>query len=222
MKKLIRVAALLAAVASIASCGSREKRAEKAISDYFYKTLYDFESYQPVETTIDSSFVSPVFDPKCRAAAAIGLDAHKQYLKAQNEVDDAVSTMQIWSGGWDSYSRNKFNEAKMKATGGLEEAGRQLRIYYEQQLAVKDAAAELGNEFTGWYVTHTYRCKSKGGMALLSKDVFLFDPECKNIQNHYDTEDPDEMEIQDFIYDSVLCTADSLKAFIARLDNIKK
>lgn len=223
MKHLyFRVAALLLSVATIVACGSRERKADKLISDYFYKTLYDFESYQPVETTVDSMFISPVFDTKCRDAALLGLEAHNLYKKAQDDVDEAVSTMQIWSGGWDSYSRNRFNEAREKADNSLKEASRQLRAYYEQQLAIKDIANGLGNEFAGWYVTHTYRCKSKGGMALLSKDVFLIDPKCKEVIFHFDTEDPEEAELQEFIFDSVICSADSLKSFIERLDDIKK
>ena len=37
-------------------CKSKEDKANELIKDYMFKNLYDFESYQPIETTIDSAF----------------------------------------------------------------------------------------------------------------------------------------------------------------------
>lgn len=41
------------------SCESREDKIQKAVSQELKGVLYDFESYEPVKTQIDSAFFSP-------------------------------------------------------------------------------------------------------------------------------------------------------------------
>ena len=56
MKQIIIMA--LAGIFILTGCKSKEEKALEAIKDEMFKTLYDFESYQPVETKIDSAFLS--------------------------------------------------------------------------------------------------------------------------------------------------------------------
>jgi PBP1b-binding outer membrane lipoprotein LpoB len=50
MKQIIIMA--LAGIFILTGCKSKEEKALEAIKDEMFKTLYDFESYQPVETKI--------------------------------------------------------------------------------------------------------------------------------------------------------------------------
>ena len=42
----------------LCSCQSREEKVAELIKQEMFKTLYDFESYEPIETKIDSAFTS--------------------------------------------------------------------------------------------------------------------------------------------------------------------
>lgn len=47
---------------SLVQCKSNEEKALELIHEQMFKTLFDFESYQPVETKIDSAFHTPYND----------------------------------------------------------------------------------------------------------------------------------------------------------------
>ena len=54
-KTLLSFLALLLCL-SFTQCKSKEDKANELIKDYMFKNLYDFDSYQPIETKIDSAF----------------------------------------------------------------------------------------------------------------------------------------------------------------------
>ena len=41
----------------LVGCQSREEKAAELIKQEMFKTLYDFESYEPIETKIDLSLI---------------------------------------------------------------------------------------------------------------------------------------------------------------------
>ena len=55
MKKILF---LMAITIMLVGCQSREEKAAELIKQEMFKTLYDFESYEPIETKIDSAFTS--------------------------------------------------------------------------------------------------------------------------------------------------------------------
>ncbi len=52
------------------ACQSKEEKLNKLIKDDLFKTLYDFESYEPIETIIDSAFTSIYRDSTILYSAA--------------------------------------------------------------------------------------------------------------------------------------------------------
>lgn len=56
MKKIIFIT--LSAIFVLSGCKSKEDKALEVIKNQMFQTLYDFESYQPIETKIDSAFLS--------------------------------------------------------------------------------------------------------------------------------------------------------------------
>lgn len=50
----------LTAIFILSGCKSKEEKALEIIKNEMFKTLYDFESYQPIETKIDSAFYLPI------------------------------------------------------------------------------------------------------------------------------------------------------------------
>ena len=59
MKKVLF---LLVAIIALVGCKSKEEKAAEMIKKELFKTLYDFDSYQPIETKVDSAFYSAYTD----------------------------------------------------------------------------------------------------------------------------------------------------------------
>ena len=210
------LAVLLTAAACAASCASREKRADKAIAEYLFKTLYDYESYQPIETIVDTAYASPLTDDAVRAEAATARLAYEKYNTAMEDFNDALEDVRIWNSSWDSYSRQKYNDAKEEMEQRLAEAKTYLQLFYEKELVIHEMADSIKGDRLGWAVTHKYRCKSKGGYALLSEDLFILDPKMKQVLYHSDLDDEDEADITALITAAVSQEPDSLYALIEK------
>jgi hypothetical protein len=120
--------------------------------------------------------------------------------------------MKIWGGSWDSYSREKYREAREDASKQFASAKKYLILSFDMLLELKEQADSLANvkQLPNWAITHKYRCKSKGGYSLLCNDVFVTDPKFKEILLHVSLDDEDEQEIQDFIMEAVTSDRDSL------------
>ena len=66
----------------MAGCKSREEKVAEVIKQEMFKTLYDFESYEPIETKIDSAFTSIYTD-------TLALLYANEVSEMFNELDDA-------------------------------------------------------------------------------------------------------------------------------------
>lgn len=53
MKKLLSMAIFSAVLFGLVSCKSEKAKGEDLIRDYMYKTAYDFDSYEPIETKVE-------------------------------------------------------------------------------------------------------------------------------------------------------------------------
>ncbi len=105
----------LIGVLMIMSCTqSPEKKAESLICDSMKKTLIIADSYEPVETRLDSAFI-PYDRPEFYERA---LELYKYGIQIQQcdeEAKMAKSSMAIWSGPYQtSYGKNEYNESKAK------------------------------------------------------------------------------------------------------------
>ena len=60
MKTLLFIVA--SATILLSGCKSKEEKANELIKDDMFKVLYDFASYEPIETNIDSAFTSVYTD----------------------------------------------------------------------------------------------------------------------------------------------------------------
>lgn len=122
MKKFFYLAVV--AVIIVSCSQSQEQKAETLIKESLKKSLYKPETYNPIETTVDSAF-APYDDPEFFAELAklgkINLDYEDMELKAKQ----AKSSMAMWSGPYMStYGRNEYQEAKAdyeEANAKLEE-----------------------------------------------------------------------------------------------------
>ena len=105
----------LVALIGLCSCGqSKEEKAQEMAANYLKGVLYHFDSYEPLQTKVDSSFVALSTD---REAIELTLDMLKLFQSAQeyaDKIESAESSMEIWSPSGYSSAYSKGNTAGQK------------------------------------------------------------------------------------------------------------
>lgn len=188
---------------SFVQCKSNEEKALALINEQMFKTLYDYDSYQPVETKIDSAFHTPFNDSinlKYAVYCSVFYEKFDEYMK---KVDNAQREAEIWSDSYSSYGKQKFYDAFEEATTGLlvaEEILNKIGLYQD---TIKMRSNELDREFIGWQVTHKFRCKTKGGYSDLSTNIYIMDNKFTKILDQINVDDENYKEYQKIIKDAL-------------------
>lgn len=178
MKKILL---LIGIAAFFASCGnSPESKANALIEKELRKQLYKPDTYNPIETSIDSAF-SPKDDPviieKMKELIPLGED----FEKYQNDVKHAKSSMAIWEGPYQSsFGRNNYEEAKSdydQASANLEKATAKV----QKLLLELDSLLNKKPKFVGWKATHNYRADNNIGSTLIGNSVYIIDENFEKI-----------------------------------------
>lgn len=209
MKRFIYFILLVLSVGAVSSCKSKEEKALDLIRDHMFKNLYDFESYEPIETKVDSAFTEAIYDSLIYGYVVDGLAAKELYDEAIADFEEAFSTMQLWSGMFSKYARSEFASASETAKSKLKSAEFYSSALHDAQRKTKEAVEALPKEFMGWKVIHRFRCKTKGGLPDLGEYVFIIDPKFKEIKHSYDTEDDSYIDFQNFVEAAKVMTLDS-------------
>lgn len=197
MKKILFT--IVSTAILLGGCKSKEEKANELIKDAMFKVLYDFASYEPIETKIDSAFTSVYTDSIIIGHAYfinIALEKANEYL---DEIKDAQRTMEIWNDGYSSYSNSKYYEAKNKFNENLEKAKVCSNLMTLHLDSIRDRASFIEKVFCGWKATHKFRCKTKGGSPDIGNYEYIFDKDFKKIINKTDLDDKDYTKIKELI-----------------------
>lgn len=182
-------------------CKSKEEKALNLINDNMFKTLYDYDSYQPVETTIDSAFTNIYMD-SLAIKYAIRISALRKYSeKTLDEVKTYLERAQIYKGSY--YSQDTYQEYIDKAIRAKDQSVEYINRWALYEDSIKTISNNLAPEFIGWRAKHKFRCKSKGGNALLANYLYIFDQDLKQIIYSEDMEDELEIKIKKIIDNSI-------------------
>lgn len=203
MKKIFISACILLCTITLSSCKSKEEKALEIIKNEMFKTLYDFESYEPIETRIDSSFSSLYTDTTVLGHGymiAALLSQSDEYI---DKMKDAKSTMEIWGDSYSSYSRNRYNEAKKEFDENLNKAMLVLDLIKLQSDSIRSIANNYVSEFNGWKVSHKFRCKTKGGNPTIGDYIYIFDKDMKSIIYKEDIDNDDLNKVKKLIKEAV-------------------
>lgn len=186
MKKLISFLPVLLIL--FVSCShSPEKKAEALIKEAVLKTLYLPDTYQAVETVLDSAF-SPYQEPKFIASV---LDLYETALPLEDlerEISHAQSSMSIWDQPYaSSFARNEYQEAKKKYEEAVKQ---QTEISEKVKAGYKELAtmAEVDPEFIGYVARHRFRANNNEGATLLADYYFFLDKSLTEIVAAWDEE----------------------------------
>lgn len=205
-------------IGMLVSCKSKEDKALALIDKEMFKTLYDYESYEPVDTKIGSAFYSPYTNYEILGKAALAYEAQQEGNKAMDEYKSAYRTAQIWSDSWSSYSRSQYKEAIEEAKEHLDEVKKYYLITFNAMKDINGDVQKLPEGFQGWAVTHRFRCKTKGGYSSLGTNLYIMDKDVKEILFSQDIEDDDYSEYRAIIEYSITHTQQELQDLIDQMD----
>lgn len=191
MKKYIF---LLPIVLFTISCSqSQEDKANAVIKAELRKSLYLPDSYKPIDTKVDSAFApfdSPELFEIMEECGKIGKELHD----LESEMKSAKSSMSIWSGSDRSaFARNEYNEAKEK----YDKANGEIGTLQEKSLVKFKELYEImsqNRKFIGYRVTHNYRANNNAGNTLIGNDIFILDPELKEVLFHCEVDEYKEIQ----------------------------
>ncbi|MEZ3590790.1 MAG: hypothetical protein K1V84_07120 [Muribaculaceae bacterium] len=183
----------------LCSCGkSKEEKAQEMAANYLKGVLYHFDSYEPLQTKVDSSFVALSTD---KEAIELTLDMLKLFNSAQeyaDKVERAESSMDIWfPGGYSSaYSKGEYRRAKEERDNNqqlLDKTKDRIqnqfsKIKSRQSYLEAEALLKIG-DFNGWKVYHKFKSLNGAGtLDLFGEYVFFCDKDF-NVESAYSKED---------------------------------
>lgn len=181
------------------SCKSKEEKALELINDYMFSTLYDYESYQPIETSIDSAFLSPYTDSICIAQALMAVYADEKADEYEETANSAKMSMDIWEDSYSSYGRTQFKKALSEYKDAANSRLDMLYTALECSVHIYERADTLSCDFCGWKVSHKFRCKTKGGNPSIGDYTFIVDPKFTKIISSFDDDDDDIVSMRTVI-----------------------
>lgn len=193
MKQFSLFSLLLAAAMSftVLSCTSREEKVAETIKNEMFKTLYDFESYQPIETKIDTLKCDRYGDTLIYdkfLLACVMLDKLKE---VQKEFDSQKEIAELYTPTYYSstYNDKKFEDARTKMGEAIDQMESYLKAINSMQSEIRALAKQCDGKQYGWLVTHKYRCKTKGGNPTISTEYYFMDNDCERIIRSFDKDD---------------------------------
>lgn len=181
MKKICITISL--AIFLLSSCNnSPTDKANVLIKDNMRKSLIIADSYEPVETKVDSAF-APFDEPEFYNQTLKLLKMGIEIQKYEDRAKLAKSSMAIWSDPYSAYSKNQYQESKAE----YEE-------YIEKQHAIKEKIENTVNnikemvqqkpKFIGYKVTHRYRAKNNAGQTLLGDKLYILNNDFTELLHH--------------------------------------
>ena len=203
MKNSLKLMMFVMFATYFVSCQSKEEKAEEFIKNELSKTLYDFESYQPIETTVTEAKMTMYNDSACRSKAAVinyGIKKVKEYLE---DSKNAKEHMEIWgkpSYYSSSYSDNQYYKYKEEYEENFEKGKNAYELCKNLADELKKDIANLDTtKVVGWEARHRFRCKTKGGNSTIADYRYVFDKDFKHVIVKEDIDDEDESRIRDVL-----------------------
>ncbi len=191
----------LIALIGLCSCGkSQEEKAQSMAANYLKGVLYHYDSYEPLQTKVDSSFVALSTD---KEAIELTLDMLKLFQSAQgyaDKVENAESSMEIWSpSGYSSaFSKGEYRRAKEERDSNQELLNKTKDRIHKQFSKIKSRQSYLEAEaplkmrdFDGWKVYHKFKSLNGAGTVDLFGEYVFFCDEDFNEKSAYSKEDYD-------------------------------
>lgn len=190
-------------VTSFVSCNkSPEEKANILIEEDIKKVLYHPETYDPVETQVDSAFTpfdDPVFYKKAVQLCKLGMSIDE----CDRNMKQAKSSMSMWSGPYQSaFGQNEYQEAKDEYDEN-ERNKKSLEIKAQKLVNELKAMLDKEQQFIGFKARHRYRANNNAGQTSFGEIGYLFDKNMSGIVASYDM-DSEEYKAVQLLYSHML------------------
>lgn len=187
----------------LVACQSKEEKAAEFIKKELSKTLYDFESYSPIETIVTEAKLLPYNDISCREQAISCSSTLEQVSELFNEAKEAKEHMDIWgppTSYSSSYSDRKYYEYKADYEKKGNEGVEKMDLFKSLVSALKDSVQALDTtKVIGWEVVHRFRCKTRGGNPTIGDYRYVLDKKMKTILIYEDKDEEEYQTIRSFL-----------------------
>ena len=200
--KIIKLSiAFIICIAVFASCKSKEEKAEELIRTELSKTLYDFDSYKPIETTVKVAKANAFNDSTCWNKASVLAYGLSQVVENVKEASNATEHMAIWGKPTyysSSYSDNQYYKYKSERDEYIAKANLAIILCNSIANNLADTIAKLDtSQVVGWEVIHDFRCKTRGGNSEIGHYRYIVSKNFKEILLWEDTEQKSHKDTRD-------------------------
>ena len=187
MKKILWI--MIAAI-GLTACGkSNEEKANELIKKELNKVIVNIDTYEPIETVIDSAFAP--MQTVDMISLLKGFPAQlRLYNKLQSDVAEARRLMSIYERPYSSHDRIMYNQYKEN----YESASKELDELNEKMTTVSERVQKASEEtpvFNGYMVHHQYRYVKENGNKAIGKHLFLVNKDFTAVEAVMDMEDED-------------------------------
>ena len=193
MKRLVLI---LMVVPLLVGCGGRERRAEKISKETVVKNLYYPDTYESVETVVDSAYVTIYTNRDALGAAYEIIDLEREREQLQMDYTNALSSVSLWKDSWGSFSREQYRQAK-EELADAEKKLKNCEADLKRQKTIIRTCYETINEgeFCGWIIAHRYRAENGAGMTRMGDILILTDKDMENVVNVFTIDEFDDHNI---------------------------
>lgn len=164
-----------------------------------FKTLFNYDSYEPIETIVKEGNSSIYIDSLIRNYAIMAETARELYQKSKEKANDALEYAEIYSEGYSYSSRRKFDDYISQAKQESDKMSFYLDRWGAYKGSIKLQVANFQPQQIGWEITHKFRCKNKGGNSMIANYVYIIDPKFTKIISQFDMDDEGETSIRERI-----------------------
>lgn len=171
MKKLFFLMA--AALVVLACSQSPEQKAETLIKESLKKTLFNPETYKPVETKVDSAF-APYDDTELYELIAKVGELNAKYEELERKAKFAKTSMAIYNDSYSTFGKNQYENDKAE----YEEISEELEQVRKRALKLIEkivVALKSEKKFIGYKAIHNYRADDNSGNTLIGNTVYFID-----------------------------------------------
>lgn len=149
----------------------RQETAKTMAKKLVCESLYYPDSYDPVNTTVDSVFYNYLTDADCLNAAVELIDLRNAYEAAKSSYEDNDWTIRFHGNPGGAFLEHERN-ARAEAAAEMKEL--QPKIERQQEI-IRNRSTARDGEFIGWQVIHRYRASNSAGVVSFGNVLFVLD-----------------------------------------------
>ena len=225
MKKIFNFTICMIALGMI-SCTSNEQKANKLIKQYMFESLYDFKSYEPTKTSIDTLRADIYLNEEALEYAEKGIeyasrieDLNEEVENNKRDMEFAASMNRHFSSSYGKFQYNEAKEKYHKSQTAFNYALREVLVCMYNIIFIKEEIDQNPAILSGWKVNHKYRCNTRGGDISLGEMIFIMDDEFQEILTTYDVDDMPYAGYVEFIKKTL--TETDKEALISKIEELE-